>query len=123
MCVSLQWVGRELMGVWGTVRLGRGRLIWRRMIRRRLRVRRTLFLLLDGGELMRVGTVGVIGAYVVIIAVLWNIPYVKHVLYPFSELSLGLSSSRDVPDLAPLFAEMLTSTFDSQLQSSFILMS
>lgn len=30
--------------------------------------------------------VGVIGAYVVVIAVLWNIPYVKHVLYPFSEL-------------------------------------
>jgi hypothetical protein len=28
-------------------------------------------------------TLGVIGAYVVIIAILWNVPYIKYVLWPF----------------------------------------
>jgi hypothetical protein len=28
-------------------------------------------------------TLGVIGAYVVIIAILWNVPYIKWVLWPF----------------------------------------
>lgn len=28
-------------------------------------------------------TLGVIAAYVVIIAILWNIPYVRYVLWPF----------------------------------------
>ncbi len=28
-------------------------------------------------------TVGIIGVYVVVIALLWNIPYVRNVLWPF----------------------------------------
>jgi len=36
-------------------------------------------------------TLGIIGLYVVVIAVLWNIPYIKGVLWPFKVSSLGLS--------------------------------
>ncbi|SMY22734.1 unnamed protein product [Zymoseptoria tritici ST99CH_1A5] len=34
-------------------------------------------------------TVGVIGVYVVVIALLWNIPYVKNVLWPFKMLTIA----------------------------------
>jgi hypothetical protein len=46
-------------------------------------------------------TLGVIAAYVVIIALLWNLPYVKWVLWPFKVRTFslthnGLSSHEDV---------------------------
>ena len=36
-------------------------------------------------------TLGVIAAYVVVIALLWNLPYVRWVLWPFKVSSLSLS--------------------------------
>lgn len=39
-------------------------------------------------------TLGVIAAYVVIIALLWNLPYVRWVLWPFKVCFFGISSSR-----------------------------
>lgn len=34
-------------------------------------------------------TLGVIAAYVVVIAILWNIPYVRYVLWPFKMLVIA----------------------------------
>lgn len=41
-------------------------------------------------------TLGVIAAYVVVIAILWNVPYIKNVLWPF-KVSLCLLAASGPP--------------------------
>jgi len=41
-------------------------------------------------------TLGVIAAYIVLIAILWNIPYVRYVLWPF-KVSFPSSAQQSIP--------------------------
>lgn len=42
-------------------------------------------------------TLGVIAAYVVVIAILWNIPYVRYVLWPFKMLVIAFHECQYIP--------------------------
>lgn len=43
-------------------------------------------------------TLGIIAVYVVVIAILWNVPYVRMVLWPFKVCFLRLLGDGDVTD-------------------------